>query len=222
MVIGPRCGTPSSPDPSWPEWTERPRLQVVGSSRTRAASRAGEIYIPITTAQRTYAGANRIAQFMFTVGDATLPQSEAMAASVRRRISQRHGFDPEDPRALHIENNVENYQRIAGLINGIRLFVWVVGIGTILAGVVGVDNTHDRITVARAHPRDRGAQGHGGHALVGSLHGLQESVLITSVAGVRGLVLGTACGAGRHSLKVPSSSVNPRSTLMIAVQATLL
>src|SRR4029079_1403581 len=79
-----------------------------------------KVYIPITTAQRTYAGGNNIAQFMFTVGDSTLPPSEAMAAAVRRRVSQRHGFDPDDPRALHIENNVENYQRIGGVIHGIR------------------------------------------------------------------------------------------------------
>jgi len=181
-----------------------------------------KVYVPITTAQRTFAGANNIAQVMFTVGDATLPQSEAMAASVRRKVAQRHGFDPDDPRAMHIENNVENYQRIGGVIRGIRLFVWVVGIGTILAGVVGVSNIM-MITV-RERTREIGvrkALGATPWSVVALV--LQESVLITSVAGYIGLVLGIAVlEVAATQLRDAEFFRNPEVDLKIAIQATLL
>ena len=50
-----------------------------------------QIYLPITTGQRTYNGANRIAQFMFTTGDASLEESEAMAHSIRKKLATHHG-----------------------------------------------------------------------------------------------------------------------------------
>ena len=181
-----------------------------------------KVYVPITTAQRVFAGGNNIAQVMFTVGGADLPQSEAMAANVRRRVAQRHGFDPDDPRALHVENNVENYQRIAGVINGIRLFVWVVGIGTILAGVVGVSNIM-MITV-RERTREIGvrkALGATPWSVVALV--LQESVLITSVAGYIGLVLGIGVlELAATQLHDAEFFRNPEVDLKIAVQATLL
>ena len=98
------------------------------------------VYIPVSTAQRAYNGANRIAQFMVTIGEADLAVSRRTSDEIRRRLADRHDFDTEDERAVFVNNLTERFQRFIDLMTGIRAFIWVVGIGTILAGVVGVSN----------------------------------------------------------------------------------
>jgi putative ABC transport system permease protein len=181
-----------------------------------------QVYLPISTGQRTYNGANRIAQFMLTTGDATLEKSELMTSTIRTRLANRHRFAEEDRRAVFIFNNNERFQQFVSLINGIRLFVWIVGIGTILAGVVGVSNIM-MITV-RERTKEIGirkAVGATPWSIIGLI--LHESVFITGVAGYIGLVLGVVVlelAAG----KLPDSSFfrSPAVDLRVAGYATLL
>jgi|CXWL01.1.fsa_nt_gi putative ABC transport system permease protein len=180
------------------------------------------IHLPISTAQRTFNSQNRIRQVLFTVGDADLAASQRMAADVKHRLAVTHHFDPADPRALFINNNVENFQRFAGLMAGIRAFVWVVGIGTLLAGVVGVSNI--MLIAVKERTREIGIRKALG-ATPGSIVGLilQESVLITTVAGYLGLVLGVGVLEGL-SRALPDAEFfrNPQVDLPVAVTATVL
>src|SRR5262245_5182781 len=91
------------------------------------------IYLPISTAQRTFNGADRVGMMMMTVGNASVPQSKAIVEDLRHRIAERHQFDPYAQRALIISIAVEQFQRYVNLMGGIRMFVWVIGIGTLLA-----------------------------------------------------------------------------------------
>jgi putative ABC transport system permease protein len=98
------------------------------------------IYLPITTAQKVFNGSNRIHQLMITIGDATVEESKEIEEQLRADFAQMHHFDPEDRRAIDIFNSLENYMRVQNLFTGIRVFIWIVGIGTIIAGIVGVSN----------------------------------------------------------------------------------
>jgi putative ABC transport system permease protein len=181
-----------------------------------------KIYLPITTAQRAFGGANRVAMIMMTTGETPLDRTEAMAKDVKHRLATRHTFSADDPRAVFVNNNNEQFQRFTNLMSAIRLFVWIVGIGTILAGVVGVSNIM-MITV-RERTREIGvrkALGATPWSVVGLI--LQESILITSVAGYTGLVAGIAV------LEVASKNLagteffrNPEVDLAVAIEATLL
>ncbi len=180
------------------------------------------IYLPISTAQRTYGGANRVAQLMVTTGEADLAQSQAISETIRLQLASRHHFSPEDPRAVFVYNNLESFQRFAGLIGGIRIFVWVIGIGTILAGVVGVSNI--MMIAVKERTKEIGirkALGATPRSIVGLV--LHESVLITAVAGYIGLVAGVGLLelAADH---MPHSEffVNPSVDLPVAIYATLL
>ena len=70
-----------------------------------------KIDLPITTAQRTYNGGERVAQIMMTTGDASVQDTQAMADTLRHRLADHHGFDPEDERAVFVSNNVEEFAR---------------------------------------------------------------------------------------------------------------
>ncbi|MCP3911913.1 MAG: ABC transporter permease, partial [Actinomycetia bacterium] len=180
------------------------------------------IYLPISTAQRTYGGANRVAQIMVTTGDADLARSEAISEEIRTRLAARHHFSLDDQRAVFIYNNMQNFQRFVKLMGGIRLFVWIVGIGTILAGVVGVSNI--MMIAVQERTKEIGirkALGATPRSIIGLI--LQESVLITGVAGYIGLVLGVGLLelAAEH---LPHSEffLNPSVDLKVAIYATLL
>jgi putative ABC transport system permease protein len=184
-------------------------------------SETEKIYVPISTAQRAFNGANRVHQFMFTTGAADLDRTEAMAATVKRKLAQRHRFAEADPRAVFVNNLNERFARFLGLMRAIRAIIWVVGIGTILAGVVGVSNI--MLITVRERTKEIGirkALGATPASIVSLI--LQESVLITSVAGYFGLVLGVAL------LEIVSGQLNteffrnPEVDLQIAGAATLL
>ncbi len=180
------------------------------------------VYLPISTAQRTYGGADRVAQLMVTTGDADLEESSLIADRIRAALASRHHFSLDDQRAVFIYNNLESFQRFVNLMGGIRLFVWIVGIGTILAGVVGVSNI--MMIAVRERAKEIGIRKALG-ATPGSIIGLilQESVLITGIAGYVGLVLGVGLLelAAEH---LPHSEyfLNPSVDIKVAIYATLV
>jgi len=186
-----------------------------------AESEREKIYVPISTAQRAFNGANRMHQIMLTTGTAGLAETEAMSKEIQRRLAQRHSFSMEDRRAVFINNINEQFARVMSLMAGIRAFVWLVGIGTILAGVVGVSNI--MMIVVRERTKEIGVRKALG-ATPGSIVSLilQESVFITSVAGYIGLVLGVAVLELGGKQITADVFRNPEVNLGIAIWATVL
>jgi putative ABC transport system permease protein len=180
------------------------------------------IYLPLGTAQRTFGGGNRIRQILYTTGDATLAESERMVDQTKKILADNHTYDPEDPRAAFINNNVENFARMVAMMDGIRLFVWIVGIGTLLAGVVGVSNI--MLVAVRERTKEIGirkAVGATPSSIVRLV--LQEAVLITTLAGYVGLVLGVLVLEGiSKAIEGAEFFRNPQVDLRVAVSATVL
>ncbi|MEZ5195840.1 MAG: ABC transporter permease [Bacteroidales bacterium] len=147
------------------------------------------IYIPISTAQMIFNRGNRVGTISMTIGDASVERSKEMVDEIRAQLALKHNFDPEDLRAVHIWNNVENYMQFMTLFANIRLFIWVIGIGTIIAGIVGVSNI--MMIVVKERTKEIGIRKSMG-ATPGSIVSLvlQESILITAFAGYVGLVMG--------------------------------
>jgi putative ABC transport system permease protein len=181
-----------------------------------------KIYIPISTAQKAFGGYRRVHQFMLTTGDANLEESEEMVAAIRGKLAQRHKFDVEDQRAVFLNNNNQRFARFTQLMAGIRLFVWVIGIGTILAGVVGVSNI--MMIVVRERTKEIGvrkALGATPWSIVSLI--LHESVFITGVAGYIGLVVGVAVlELVGGQLPADGFFQRPEVDLRVAIYATML
>ena len=147
------------------------------------------ILIPLTTAQLAYNAKNTVHTIMYTVGNASVKESKAMANETRNMLAQKYRFDPKDQRAVYIGNNVENFQKFKNLFTGVKAFLWIIGLFTIIAGIVGVSNI--MFIVIKDRTREIGVRkaiGAPPASIIGLF--LQESILITLAAGYIGLITG--------------------------------
>jgi putative ABC transport system permease protein len=199
-------------------------FKVVGVFRdfSRNDDELRRIYLPISTAQRVFSGQNVINQISFTTGDATPEEADAMVEKARTTLSNMHTFDPKDERAVFIWNKSEDVRKFNALFAGIRLFIWIIGIGTIIAGVVGVSNI--MMISVKERTKEIGvrkALGATPFSIVGMI--LQEAIVITAFAGYIGLVLGVGL-LELISKKMPPTEFfqRPEANFAIAVGATLL
>lgn len=181
-----------------------------------------KIYVPISTAQLVYNQPEIIHQLIFTVGDASVEQSQAMADKARVVLARNHGFSPDDRRALRMGNNLEQFTRITGVFRWIRIFVWVVGVGTLLAGIVGIGNIM-LISVAERTKEIgiRKALGATPASIIRMVLG--EALVLTGVSGYAGLVAGVGL-VELVATRFPDAPFfrEPSVSLDIAVSATLL
>ena len=149
------------------------------------------IFIPLSTAQLAYNAKNRLHGIMYTMGDATVKESRVMEENTRKLLAAKHQFSPDDTKAVFIWNSTENFYKFISLFFGIRIFLWIIGIFTIIAGIVGVSNI--MLIIVKDRTREIGirkALGATPNSIVGLF--LQESILITVVAGYTGLITGIA------------------------------
>jgi len=199
-------------------------FKVIGVFRDfgRDDSEQRRIYIPISTAQRVFSGQNVISQISMTTGDASVEEVDYMVDQTHNLLAKRHTFDTKDERAVFIWNKSEDYRRFQGLFLGIRLFIWIVGIGTIIAGIVGVSNI--MMISVKERTKEIGvrkALGATPLSVISLI--LREAILITGFAGYVGLVLGIGV------LEIISRNLpqidffrSPEANFSIAVGATIL
>ena len=181
------------------------------------------VYIPLSTAQRVFNLGNRIFNVSVVTKDVTVEESREMAEDVRQTLAQKHKFDPEDRRAVFVWNNLEEYKKLMTLFSSIRMFIWIIGIGTIIAGVVGVSNIMMIVVKERTQEIGiRKAMGATPWSIVSLV--LMESILITAFAGYVGLVM----GVGLLELISPAFNnsdtffKNPEVDIFIALGATIV
>jgi len=147
------------------------------------------IFIPVTTAQKVYSGQDRLHQLMISGGNLDLNEMNVLESKVHNTLARSKNFDPTDERAVRIFNLAEEYQSIMGLMSAIAILTWIVGIFSILAGVIGISNI--MLIIVKDRTKEIGirkAIGATPSSIVGMI--MQESIFITSIAGYIGLLLG--------------------------------
>lgn len=131
--------------------------QVIGvvTSTTNMSIGGGAeetIILPFTTMQNTYRRGNTID----LIGMAGKPGVEISSVEKRAEaiIKQHHMIAPNDAQALFIMNMEKMFKQFDTLFLGIHLLIWIVGLGTLFAGVIGVSNimmVTVREQIGRAH-----------------------------------------------------------------------
>ncbi|QJP33665.1 ABC transporter permease [Nonlabens sp. Ci31] len=158
---------------------------------TREESR---LFIPITTAQKVFNQGENINRIAYTVNmgrnfDETAKLSAQMTQSIEQDLRTRFVVAPDDRVAIRVEDTLEQAKPFFDLIDVIKAVFWFIGLGTIIAGVVGVGNI--MLIVVKERTKEIGIR-----KALGALPSeiimmiLQESIFITSIAGLIGLFLG--------------------------------
>ncbi len=180
------------------------------------------VFVPFSTAQRSFSLANRVNILSLTIKGLTTEETEDFEKALRKQFASRHNFDPTDESAIYIQNNLVNLKQINAMFSGISAFIWLIGIGTIIAGIVGVSNI--MLIVVKERTKEIGirkAIGATPWSIIGDI--LMEAILITTVAGYFGLVLGVAVLELFSTIVPPTDFFrSPQANLQIAISATIL
>ncbi|MEZ4400497.1 MAG: ABC transporter permease [Kofleriaceae bacterium] len=147
------------------------------------------IYVPVTTAQLAWNGADRLNALLFTVGDKGVAETNQLLDEVKATLAERMRFNPADPQAIRVRNNLEQYATFQQIFWLIELFVTAMGAATIVAGVIGVANI--MLITVKERTKEIGirkALGAPPLSIVGAI--MQESIFLTAVAGYLGLIAG--------------------------------
>jgi len=179
-------------------------------------------YIPMTVGQMVFDRGRNVHAMSMTIGDASPEESLVIEQKIRDRLAALHQFSPEDKRAVWINNTTDQFMQILNVLNAISLFVWIIGIGTIIAGIVGIGNI--MMIVVKERTREIGirkALGATPFSVVSLI--MMESIFITSIAGYLGLVAGVfTLEAVSGMIEDPGIFQNPSVDLATASIATLV
>ncbi len=147
------------------------------------------IYIPFTTLQKTYNYGDIVGWFSITVDD------NESAASIEEKtikfLASRHSIHPDDKEAFGHFNLAEEFEQMRGLFSGIEGLIWIVGIGTLLAGVIGISNI--MLVIVKERTKEIGIKrALGATPFQIMVQIITESVFLTTLSGYIGLVSGVA------------------------------
>ena len=180
------------------------------------------VYIPITTAQRAWNGKNTVNTMWVSTGNSTVEESDRITERIRELLAKKHNFDPKDKDALGVFNGSAEFARITNMLSGIKIFVTIIGIFTLIAGIVGVSNI--MMIIVKERTREIGirkALGATPLSIIGQI--MMESIFITGTAGYTGLVLGVGVIEGARAIGIDSDFFkNPEIDFGLAVFSTIL
>ena len=180
------------------------------------------VYIPITTMQYLFSRNDRIHNMVMTIAADRLQSPLAVEQTVRQRLARRHRFDVKDRRALFLHNTLVAFEKYMRLFANIRIFVWVIGVGSIVAGIVGVSNI--MLITVKERTREIGIRKAIGASPASIIYlVLIEAVLITFFFGYLGLVAGVGLlELMAHLIRGVDYFHNPEVKLATAFGAVLL
>ncbi len=170
------------------------QFKIIGVYGDMGGEREEErIFMPLSTAQRVFNGADRLGALYYTLKlaasfDETVVASVRFTSVLKKELQSKHSVAPEDGNAIKLFNTLEESKRYFSLIGNINFFFWFVGICTIIAGVVGVGNI--MLIVVKERTREIGirkALGAKPWSIIGMI--LHESIFVTAISGCAGLIL---------------------------------
>jgi len=204
--------------------------QVVGviSSYNENISVSGpmneSVVLPLTTMQRAYNLGEKVDFYIFTAAKGF--KIKELQNEVRTLMYERHDIAPTDESAMMMFDFEEIFTMFDYLFIGIKILIWIVGIGTLLSGVVGVSNI--MLVTIKERTREIGVRrALGAKPAVIIRQVMAESLLLTILAGIVGLVIGVVIMAAVGSIAEKTATdavmfLDPQINFGAAVAATLI
>lgn len=180
-------------------------------------------YVPFTTAMMLKGNDGRIDNMDVRFADMhDMADAEEGEAAVRGVLAQRHDFAADDDGAVHIWNRFERYLQQKTSMGILEIVVWVIGLLTMLSGIVGVSNIMFVSVRERTHEIGiRRAIGAKPRSIL--MQVLAESVAITAIFGYIGVFMGIVVTEIVDKLFGDTDFLyNPRVDISVAVEVTIV
>lgn len=164
--------------------------RVVGVYKDEQSMGQSEVYTPISTVQTIFSRGEYIDDFTFCFSGVTnMEESDAFETEIYTALSPLHRYNPKDRGALWIWNNLRQFLQSQTAIRLLQVAIWIIGILTLISGVVGVSNI--MLITVKERTREFGirkALGARPRQILTLI--MTESIVITALFGYIGLVLG--------------------------------
>ena len=180
-------------------------------------------YIPLSTAQMIYGSNDYISQIDLGYNPSLSTDAAiAFGHQIERDLRKKLDIHPDDQSALSVNNMADANKFISTVMFALVLIITFIGSGTLIAGIIGISNI--MIFVIKERSKEFGirkALGAQPASIVGMV--VQESVLITTIAGYVGLSLGTyLLSLIGDSLEEDYFITNPSVSPNIVIGATIV
>ena len=226
--------SPKNPDAVLGQWVSAGTVsfRVVGIYHTNEMDMSRLCPIPYTTYKGIYDKSDKIETISFSVnGPRTLQEHKAFEEAYSGALKRMHDVAPEDPSAFWIDNGYTDNMQMSKASEIIRTALWILGLLTLVSGIVGVSNIMLITVKERTHEFGiRKAIGARPGAILKLI--ISESICITAVFGYVGMLLGMiACQiidktVAQNGVNIGMDEihmlVNPTVGLDVALEATLL
>lgn len=184
-------------------------FQVIGINSKKARWGNGNAYIPFTTAQTIYNSDKKFSSIAMTVnGLNTKEDNDAFNDKLTGNMARSMNFDPKDTQALNLWNAQRDYIETMKIFGGITLFVSIIGIFTLIAGIVGVSNI--MLVSVKERTREIGIRKAIGAPPASILRSIViEAILITTIFGYIGMMFGVGLTEIISMVMEQSAAGNP-------------
>ena len=143
------------------------------------------VTIPISIAQKLY-GRGENLDIICATGRPGITVTD-LEKRIRTTFARNHTFDPDDEQALLLLNTQQIFQMVDTLFRGVNFLIWLVGLGTLLAGAIGVSNI--MMVTVKERTTEIGIRRAIGATPKNILTQIMlESVSLTLIAGASGIV----------------------------------
>ena len=177
------------------------------------------ITIPFSTMQQMYNRGDNV-DFLAVTGTKDVAIND-LESSITDILKSRHSISPEDTKAINNFNIRDIFEMYQNLFTGINLLTWIVGLGTLLAGIVGISNI--MLVVVRERTQEIGvrrALGAPPRAIIAQI--ISESFVLTFVAGVIGLAMGVGVLSVADSIIIAQTTEGLPFSVQISFSAAII
>ena len=181
------------------------------------------VYVPFTTAKILSGNDRYISNLQVEIKNvSTLEDGENAEQELRNNLAAKHSYSPDDKSGLYFSNQFTDYLKNKTAFDILNMSVWIIGLFTLLSGIIGVSNIMFVSVKERTHEigirRAIGAKP--GNIL---LQIITESVVITTLFGYIGVVMGMiVTQLIAKATEGADFLTNPTVSLQIALEVTVV
>ena len=180
------------------------------------------IYMPLSTAQQIYGNNDYVDQINLTYNpDFDYNQAIDFGLNLEKKLKSRFNIAPNDQRAVRVFNRAMQNKGINQMTSVLGILILVIGMGTLIAGIVGISNI--MIFIVKERTKEIGirkALGASPKSIISII--LIESILITTIAGYIGLLLGAGILEWANTVLKTYFITNPSVSKTLVISATLI